>query len=259
MFSRLLGKNVLITGASSGIGEACAYQFAAAGANVILTARRADRLGEVQSKISANWPKVNVHTATLDVRSSAEVEKVISSIPTNLSAIDILVNNAGMALGVKPVSEVSNEEIDAMIDTNVKGLLYVTRAVLKGMKERKSGHIIMMGSIAALTGYMNGSIYCATKSAVRAITESLRAETIGVPIKITEIKPGMVETEFSVIRYGGDKSKADAVYRGIEPMTAEDVAETVVFAASRHPRCVVADVVMLANGQASVTLTHRKE
>ncbi|KAJ2705985.1 hypothetical protein FB645_001962 [Coemansia sp. IMI 203386] len=252
-------KQEKVTGASSGIGEACAYQFAAAGANVILTARRADRLCEVQNKISASWPKVSVHTATLDVRSSTEVEKVISSIPSELSSIDILVNNAGLALGVKPLINISNEEIDTMIDTNVKGLLYVTRAVLQGMKERKSGHIIMMGSIAGLSGYINGSIYCATKSAVRAITESLRAETIGVPIKVTEIKPGMVETEFSVVRYGGDRDKASAVYKGIEPMTAEDVAETVVFAASRHPRCVVADVVMLANGQASATLSHRNE
>ncbi|KAJ2786042.1 hypothetical protein GGI15_001709 [Coemansia interrupta] len=259
MFGRLLGKNVLITGASSGIGEACAYQFAAAGANVILTARRVERLASVQSKIQSSWPKVLVHTAALDVRSSSAVDTMISSIPSDLSAIDILVNNAGLAVGVDPVSELTDSAIDQMLDTNVKGLLYVTRAVLRGMKQRGSGHIIMMGSIAGLVGYPGGSVYCASKGAVRAITEALRAETIGVPVKVTEIKPGMVETEFSVVRFGGDKGRADAVYKGIEPMTPEDVAETVVFAASRHPRCVVADVVMLANGQASATLAHRSE
>ncbi|KAJ2726086.1 hypothetical protein GGI07_000870 [Coemansia sp. Benny D115] len=257
MFKRLIGKNVLITGASSGIGEACAYQFAAAGANVILTARRQERLSDVQSKIESTWPSVKVHTATLDVRSAPGVQSVLAEIPSGLSSIDILVNNAGLALGVDPVDQLTDESIDAMIDTNIKGLLYVTRAVVRGMRERQSGHVIMIGSIAGLYGYMNGSVYCATKSAVHAISESLRAETIGVPIKVTEIKPGMVETEFSMVRYQGDKDKADAVYRGMEPMTADDVAETVVFAASRHQRCVVADVVLLANGQASATLAHR--
>ncbi|KAJ2371345.1 hypothetical protein GGI05_007839, partial [Coemansia sp. RSA 2603] len=241
---------------SSGIGEACAYQFAAAGANVILTARRSDRLSTVQQKITDTWPTVRVHTATLDVRNSSAVDTLVASLPLDLP-IDVLVNNAGLALGVDPVDSLSDSAIDQMLDTNVKGLLYVTRAVLRGMKQRGSGHIIMMGSIAGLVGYPGGSVYCASKGAVRAITEALRAETIGVPIRVTEIKPGMVETEFSVVRFSGDKSRADSVYRGIEPMTAEDVAETVVFAASRHPRCVVADVVMLANGQASATLAHR--
>ncbi|KAJ1885993.1 hypothetical protein LPJ66_009848 [Kickxella alabastrina] len=257
MLSRLLGKNVLITGASSGIGEACAYQFAAAGANVILTARRKDRLAEVQQKIHAAWPSVQVHTAGLDVQSSHAVDQAISSIPEALSSIDILVNNAGLAMGVDHVSDVADSAIDAMVDTNVKGLLYVTRAVVRGMKARGSGHVIMMGSIAGMAGYQGGSVYCATKSAVHAISEALRAETIGVPIRVTDVRPGMVETEFSVVRFGGDRGRAGEVYRGIEPMTAGDVAESVVFAASRHPRCVVADVVLLASGQASATLAHR--
>ncbi|KAJ1662064.1 hypothetical protein IW140_005707 [Coemansia sp. RSA 1813] len=259
MFARLQGKIVLITGASSGIGEACAYKFAEAGAHVVLTARRKARLDQVKQRISAQWPAVKVHMAELDVRDEKAVRQCIAQIPQDLAAIDILVNNAGLALGTDPISSLTDDSIDAMIDTNVKGLLYVTRAVLGGMRERKRGHIIMMGSIASLVGYPNGSVYCATKSAVHAITESLRAETISIPINVTEIRPGMVETEFSVVRNHGDKSKADSVYRGMEPMVAEDVAETVVFAASRHPRCVLADAVLLAGGQASATLVHRNE
>ncbi|KAI9506381.1 hypothetical protein GGI25_005137 [Coemansia spiralis] len=251
MFARLQGKSVLITGASSGIGEACAYQFAAAGANVMLTARRRERLEAVEQKISAQWPTAKVHLAELDVRNQEAVHKCIAGLPRQ---IDILVNNAGLALGIDPVSELTSDAIDTMIDTNIKGLLYVTRAVLPVMP--KGGHIIMMGSIASITGYPGGSVYCATKSALHSITEALRAETISVPIKVTEIRPGMVETEFSVVRFG-DKDKADNVYRGMEPMTADDVAEAVVFAASRHPRCVVADVMLLACGQASATLVHR--
>ncbi|KAJ1958457.1 hypothetical protein GGI12_004730 [Dipsacomyces acuminosporus] len=259
MFDRLKGKNVLITGASSGIGESCAYHFAEAGANVIITARRQDRLDEVAAKINQQWPSVKVHTATLDVQKREQVDQVVSEIPTELAGIDILVNNAGLAMGVDPVSNVTDETIDTVIDTNVKGLLYVTRAVLKIMKQRGSGHIIMMGSIAGLSGYPNGSIYCASKHALHAISQSLRAETISIPIKVTEINPGMVETEFSVVRFNGDKDKADNVYKGMTPLTADDIAETVVFAASRHQRCVLSDIVLLANGQASATLVHRNE
>ncbi|KAJ2142460.1 RNA helicase required for poly(A+) mRNA export [Coemansia sp. RSA 564] len=251
-------KKALNTGASSGIGEACAYQFAAAGANVTITARRMDRLDAVRSHIQAKWPNVQVHAAELDVCVQEQVEQVISNIPGDLANIDILVNNAGLAMGTDPVSDISNDAINIVIDTNIKGLLYVSQCVVRIMKRRKTGHIIMMGSIAGMQGYAMGSIYCATKSAVHAISESLRAETISVPIKVTEIKPGMVETEFSVVRFNGDKSKADGVYKGVEPMTAEDVAECVVFAASRHPRCVVSDVVMLATGQATAGLVHRK-
>ncbi|KAJ2001547.1 hypothetical protein H4R26_004081 [Coemansia thaxteri] len=256
MFSRLQGKNVFITGASSGIGEACAYHFAAAGANVILSARRVEKLGKVEAAIHEKYPTVSVQTIELDVRDSAAVTRAVESIS---GAIDVLVNNAGLALGTENVDWLVDSNIDAVIDTNVKGLLFVSRAVVRRMKEQGMGHIVMMGSIAGLVGYASGSVYCASKGAVKAITESLRAETIGVPIHVTEIKPGMVETEFSVVRYGGDKAKADAVYRGLEPMTADDVAETVVFAASRHPRCVLADVVMLASGQASATLAHRRQ
>ncbi|KAJ2756904.1 hypothetical protein GGI19_000492 [Coemansia pectinata] len=255
MFERLQGKTVLITGASSGIGEACAYQFAAAGANVILGARRIDRLSTVSATIRAKHPSVTVETIELDVRNSKAVDQAVSSISGD---IDVLVNNAGLAMGTDTVDNLSDAAIDAVIDTNVKGLLYVSRAVVRRMKQQGGGHVIMMGSIAGIVGYQTGSVYCATKAAVKAITESLRAETIGVPIRVTEIKPGMVETEFSVVRYGGDKEKASSVYHGIEPMTADDVAESVVFAASRHPRCVVADVVLLATGQASATLAHRK-
>ncbi|KAI8324400.1 NAD(P)-binding protein [Martensiomyces pterosporus] len=259
MFDRLKGKNVLITGASSGIGESCAYHFAEAGANVILTARRQERLDKVAAEIHKQWPSVKVHTATLDVRHREEVDRVISEIPSDLAGIDVLVNNAGLAMGVDHVSDVSDDAIDTVIDTNVKGLLFVARAVVRIMKARGSGHVIMMGSIAGLSGYPAGSIYCASKHALHAISQSLRAETISVPIKVTEINPGMVETEFSVVRFHGDKGKADNVYRGMEPLAADDIAETVVFAASRHERCVLSDIVLLATGQASATLVHRKE
>ncbi|KAJ2159144.1 hypothetical protein GGF46_003232 [Coemansia sp. RSA 552] len=259
MLSRLQGKNVLITGASAGIGESCAYQFAAAGANLILTARRHTRLQSIKDKITTTYPQVQVHTAVLDVRDEKNVNAVINGIPGDLGNIDVLVNNAGLALGVDHLCDISNEAIDTVIDTNIKGLLYVSRAVVRKMKERGSGHIIMMGSIASMVGYPGGSIYCATKSAVHAISESLRAETMAVPIHVTEIKPGAVETEFSVVRFGGNEGRAADVYRGIDPLTADDVAETVVFTASRHPRCVVSEVVLLASGQASATLIHRKQ
>ncbi|KAJ2662128.1 hypothetical protein IWW48_002024 [Coemansia sp. RSA 1200] len=256
MFARLQGKTVLITGASSGIGEACAYKFAESGSNLVLTARRQPRLDQVKTAIAARWPNVRVDTAELDVRDETAVKRCVAGIPR----IDVLVNNAGLAVGTDPVELVRSEDMDAMIDTNVKGLLYVTRAVLGNMKKHgEEAHVIMIGSIASLTGYPNGSVYCATKSAVHAITESLRAETIATPVRVTEIRPGMVETEFSVVRNYGDTQKAANVYRGIEPMVAEDVADTAVFAASRHPRCVLADVVMLAGGQASATLVHRNE
>ncbi|KAJ1676464.1 hypothetical protein EV182_008153 [Spiromyces aspiralis] len=194
---------------------------------------------------------IKVHVAQLDIRDSKRVDEVIAALPLDFKAIDVLVNNAGLAIGVDEVADVTNEAIDRVIDTNVKGLLYVTRAVLKGMKERGHGHIINIGSIA-------GNVYCASKYAVHAISQSLRAETISVPIKVTEINPGKVETEFSKVRFGGDEVRAAKVYEGIEAMTGDDVAEAVVFAASRHKRCVISDVVMLATGQVSATVVHRK-
>ncbi|KAJ2784850.1 hypothetical protein H4R18_000884 [Coemansia javaensis] len=260
MFARLRGKTALITGASAGIGEACAYQFAAAGANVVLTARRLERLERVRDRIGEQWPAVQVHIAALDVCDRAAVDRVVAGIPAALGGVDVLVNNAGKALGLDAVDAVSDETIDGMIDTNVKGLLYVTRAVLPLMKQQPAGgHIIMLGSIAGVAGYAGGSVYCASKSAVRAISEALRAETNGIPVKVTEIRPGMVETEFSVVRFGGDAARADAVYRGIQPLVADDIAEMVVFAASRPAHCVVSEVVMLPKGQVGVGQVHRKE
>ncbi|KAJ2764538.1 hypothetical protein IWQ56_004447 [Coemansia nantahalensis] len=256
MLNRLLGKNVLITGASAGIGEACAYQFAAAGANVILTARRAERLEAVRAAINAKWPSVQVRVAALDVCDRAAVGRVVGSIA---GPIDVLVNNAGVALGMEAVADTGDEAIDGMVDTNIKGLLWVTRAVVNVMKGQAAGHIIMLGSIAGLHGYAGGSVYCATKSAVRAICESLRAETNALPIKVTEILPGKVETEFSLVRFAGDREKADSVYRGIDPLVAEDIAETIVFAASRHPRCVLSEVVMLPKGQTEAGITHLRK
>ncbi|ORX63875.1 short-chain dehydrogenase/reductase SDR [Linderina pennispora] len=226
MFDRLKGKTVMVTGASSGIGASCARLFAEVGSNLILTARRTDRLAALAAEIRSKYPQVQVYTAELDVRNRADVDRVVSELPAEFSAIDVL-------------------SIDTVLDTNVKGLLYVTRAVVRGMRARGSGHVIMMGSIAGLTAYPTGSIYCASKYAVHAIAQSLRAETLDVPIKVTEINPGMVETEFSIIR------KTMAIKRRL--------TNAVVFAASRHQRCVVSDVVLLATGQYSPTVAHRKE
>ncbi|KAJ2713805.1 hypothetical protein H4R19_002067 [Coemansia spiralis] len=256
MFDRLQGKTVLITGASSGIGEACAYQFAASGANVILTARREERLDAVQATISAKWPSVKVLTAVLDVRDQAAVDRVVGLIA---EPIDVLVNNAGLALGMDPLADTGNSAIDAMVDTNIKGVLYVTRAAVNRMKTQAGGHIIMLGSIAGLHGYAGGSVYCATKSAVRAVAEAVRSETNGLPIKVTEILPGKVETDFSLVRFGGDQQKADSVYCGIDPLVADDIAETIVFAASRHPRCVLSEIVMLPKGQTETGITHLRK
>ncbi|KAJ1680117.1 hypothetical protein EV182_000641 [Spiromyces aspiralis] len=223
----------------------------------VLTGRRDSRLNTVKQKCMQINSSIKVHVAQLDIRDSKRVDEVITALPLDFKAIDVLVNNAGLAIGVDEVADVTNEAIDRVIDTNVKGLLYVTRAVLKGMKERGHGHIINIGSIAG-NAYPNGSVYCASKYAVHAISQSLRAETISVPIKVTEINPGKVETEFSKVRFGGDEVRAAKVYEGIEAMTGDDVAEAVVFAASRHKRCVISDIVMLATGQVSATVVHRK-
>ncbi|KAJ1921177.1 hypothetical protein H4219_000775 [Mycoemilia scoparia] len=259
MFECVKDKVVLITGASSGIGESCAYLFARFGSHLILTARRKDRLEKVKAKCASINPDIRVYNAELDVRDSESIDRLVESLPQDMASIDILVNNAGLALGMNHVEDNTNEIIDTVIDTNVKGLLYVTRAVLSGMKKRGKGHIINIGSIAGQSGYPGGSVYCASKFAVRAITESLRAETANVPIKVTEIAPGKVETEFSIIRFHGDTTRAAKVYEGTEYMTGDDIAESVVFAASRHERCVVSDITMLATGQVSATVVAPKK
>ncbi|CAB4384606.1 NAD(P)-binding protein [Rhizophagus irregularis] len=254
---RLEGKNVLITGASAGIGEACAKEFAKAGSNLILTARRIERLEKLRNEFSQKYPSIKIFTHQLDVREKAKVDQLVGALPSDLKNIDVLVNNAGLVIGIDKIENVTAEAIDTMIDTNVKGLLNVTQAILPIMKERQKGHIINIGSVSGQQVYTNGGVYCASKHAVDAISRTLLLELVDTPIRVTQINPGMVETEFSVIRFGGDKTRADKVYEGLQPLTGEDIAETIVFAASRPDHVNIADILIYPVNQGAVTTVHR--
>jgi len=256
-FPSLAEQVVLITGASSGIGAACAHAFAHSGCRLILTARRGDRLTELAEALRAEGA-AEVHTQTLDVRDAAAVASLVPSLPPSLQAIDIVVNNAGLGRGRDKLHEGDPAEWDEMIDTNVKGLLRVNRAVLPQMVARDRGHIIHIGSIAGRTAYLGGTVYCASKAAVRMINECLKHDLLGTRIRVSTIDPGMVETEFSVVRFRGDAQRARAVYDGMTPMTAADVAESVLFCASRPAHVNISEVVMLATDQASPTSVHRR-
>ncbi|TPX41836.1 hypothetical protein SeLEV6574_g05902 [Synchytrium endobioticum] len=254
---RLEGKTVLITGASAGIGYATALEFAKEGSHIIATARRLDKLDSLAKDIQSKYANAKVHTLAMDVRSRDNVNKAIGSLPSEWSQVDVLVNNAGMVQGLEPIERVNDHDIDVMFDTNVKGLLYVTQAILPGMKTRNQGNIINVGSISGREVYPGGGVYCATKHAVDALTRSLRMELVSTPINVTGIDPGLVETEFSIVRFGGDKSKADAVYKGVQPLTGQDVAECIVFAASRPPHVQLAHMTVFPSAQAAATTVHR--
>lgn len=248
----LQGSCVLITGASSGIGRACAEAFAAQGTRLVLTARRRDRLDKLAAGLDV--PTLPVE---LDVRDRVAVEQVVRTLPDEWAAVDVLVNNAGLAAGLDPVQDGDPDDWDRMIDTNVKGLLYVTRAVLPGMISRGWGHVINIGSIAGHETYPNGAVYCATKAAVDRITAGLRLDVVGTGIKVSTIDPGLVETEFSTVRFHGDEERASRVYAGVTPLTGADIAETVVWVASRPAHVQVAEVIVLAAAQASATTVYR--
>lgn len=248
---------VLITGASSGIGAACATLFARSGAKLILVARRQDRLQELALTLEQTY-KTPSYLLPLDVRDRAEVERALRALPPEWAAIDILINNAGLSRGLEPLHTGVVQDWEEMIDTNLKGLLYVTRAVLPGMVERGRGHVVNIGSIAGRQTYPGGNVYCASKAAVRAISEGLKLDLLGTPIRVTEIQPGMVETEFSKVRFRGDSSRAAAVYQGLTPLSAMDVAEVVVFATTRPPHVNISEVLILPTDQASTTLVHRR-
>ncbi len=255
--SSLTGKTVLITGASAGIGEACAYAFAREGTKLLLAARRKEKLEQLAPKL-AEAGAAAVHTVELDVRNAAEVASVLGSLPPEWEAIDVLVNNAGLARGLAKVQEAKVEDWDEMIDTNVKGLLYVTRAVVPGMIERGRGHVISLGSTAGEMVYPGGSVYCATKAAERSISDGLRVDLLGTPVRVTSIDPGAVETDFSRVRFGGDEERAAKVYAGITPLTPEDVAEAIVWAASRPAHVNIARVLMTPVDQANSLLFNRR-
>lgn len=254
---RLKDKIVLITGASSGIGMASARVFAQAGARLILCARRFDAIDELARQLMREFG-IDALPLQLDVQSKADTAKVIGDLPEVWQAIDVLLNNAGLAAGLDVIQDGSVEDWDAMIDTNVKGLLYVTKAVLPRMLEKESGHIINIGSIAGHQVYAKGVVYCATKHAVRALSEGLRHDLLGTNIRVSSVDPGAVETEFSLVRFKGDAKRAAAVYEGFEPLSALDVADAVLYCASRPPHVNVSEMLITPTAQAAATMTAKK-
>ncbi|MFN3849768.1 MAG: SDR family NAD(P)-dependent oxidoreductase [Spirosomataceae bacterium] len=245
----------LITGASSGIGRATAQAFAQNGINLILCGRRQERLDELKTELSE---LVKVTTLTFDVRKKDEVLVAIGSLSDDWKNIDILVNNAGNAHGLSPINEGSLDDWDAMIDGNVQGLLYVSKAVMPIMVERKTGHIVNLSSVAGKWTYANGAVYCASKAAVEALSEGMRLDLTQHGIKITNIAPGAVETEFSVVRFKGDVDRAKKVYEGFDPILPEDVADAILYAVNTPKRVTIADIVLYAGAQAAPTVIHRK-
>lgn len=249
-------KVVLITGASSGIGEASARLFAREGCALILAARRLDRISALAGELRAAHG-IRTRTMELDVRSRNAVEAAIADLPDEWADIDILVNNAGLSRGLSKLHEAQVEDWEEMIDTNVKGLLYVSRAVVPGMAARKRGHVINISSIAAHQTYPGGNVYCGSKAAVRAITEGLKMDLLGTGVRVCAISPGMVETEFSMVRYHGDEQRAAKTYENMTPLTANDIAEIVLFAAMRPPHVDLPEIIVMPVDQASVYHVHR--
>ncbi|MBD1936558.1 SDR family oxidoreductase [Microcoleus sp. FACHB-68] len=250
-------KIVFITGASSGIGSACARMFAQAGAKLILSARRLDRLEQLAAELNEKFCTQS-HLLQLDVRDRAQVESALSSLPSSWEAIDILINNAGLSRGLSKLHEGSIQDWEEMLDTNVKGLLYVTRTVVPGMVSRGRGHVVNIGSIAGRQAYPGGNVYCASKAAVRAISEGLKQDLLGTPVRVTEIEPGLVETEFSMVRFHGDNDRANKVYQDLTPLTAEDIADVVFFCATRPAHVNISELLIVPTDQASATLVHRR-
>jgi 3-hydroxy acid dehydrogenase / malonic semialdehyde reductase len=247
---------ILITGASSGIGAACAKIFAGAGAKLILAARREERLQELRDSLQQQFA-IDIHLLQLDVRDRQTVASAISSLPPAWCDIDILINNAGLSRGLDKLHEAEFQDWEEMIDTNIKGLLYLTRYVVPGMVKRNRGHIVNLGSIAGHQTYPGGNVYCATKAAVRAISQGLKQDLLGTSIRVTSIDPGMVETEFSNVRFHGDQARADKVYQGLTPLTADDVADVIFFCVTRSPHVNINELILMPVDQASATLVHR--
>ncbi len=250
-------KTVFITGASSGIGAACAHRFAAEGARLLLAARRVERLHHMQAQLQAEGAAETVALA-LDVRNRQQVESSLAALPAAWQTIDILVNNAGLSRGLDKMHEGQIDDWEEMIDTNVKGLLYVTRAVVPGMVERGRGHILNIGSTAGHITYPGGAVYCATKAAENRISEGLRIDLLGTPVRVTSIDPGMVETEFSQVRFHGDAARAANVYEGMTPLTADDVADAVLWAATRPAHVNIAEILLTGIDQANSLILHRR-
>jgi 3-hydroxy acid dehydrogenase/malonic semialdehyde reductase len=251
-------KTVLITGASSGIGQATAFAFAREGARLILAARRLERLDELKPELTGAGAAA-ILTLRLDVRDAAAVKEALGGLPEEWQAVDVLVNNAGLSRGLTKLYEDDPQNWEEMIDTNVKGLLYVTRAVVPGMVERGGGHVISLGSTAGHQTYANGAVYCATKAAEKSIMEGLRIDTIGKGIRVTSVDPGMVETAFSEVRFRGDAGKAAKVYENITPLQPEDIADTIVYVATRPAHVQIQQVIMTTIDQANATTFNRRQ
>jgi len=255
---KLENKIVFITGASAGIGKACAIAFAKEGADLLLAARRVERLKELTEELSDKY-QTKAKTIKLDVRNRNEVKDTLTSLNDEWKNIDILINNAGLARGFNKIYEGKIDDWEEMIDTNIKGLLYVTRQVLPKMVEQQRGHIINIGSVAGHETYPLGNVYAATKFAVDALTKSIRMDVLDKNIKVSTVDPGLVETEFSVVRFSGDEEKASNVYNGIVPLTGEDIADAVLFCATRAEHVNINEIILTPLAQASPTMVHRKE
>ena len=246
----------LITGASSGIGEACARKFAEGGYDLILTARRAEKLAELKAELEAEGTKVK--TLTFDVRDAEAAETAVDSLEPEWRKINVLINNAGLALGLDKEYEGDPDDWNTMIDTNIKGLLTMTRLIVPGMVERNEGHVINIGSVAGDAAYAKGNVYCATKAAVKTITDGLRIDIAETAVRVTNLKPGLVETNFSNVRFHGDNQRADNVYKGITPLTGADIADVAFYAAAAPKHVQIAEVLILATHQASGSVIYRK-
>ncbi|MCH9631831.1 MAG: NADP-dependent 3-hydroxy acid dehydrogenase YdfG [Chlamydiae bacterium] len=249
-------KTVFITGASSGIGWATAIKCAQEKNRVLICARRSDRLKKLSEELKQKY-QADVHYFSLDVSKKSEVEEKIKNLPENWQEIDVLVNNAGLALGLESIDKGAADDWETMIDVNVKGLLYVTQAVVKGMLERKKGQIINIGSISGRETYPGGSVYCATKHAVRALTEGMKKDWHGTPIRISEVNPGFAQTEFSLVRFKQDEKRADSVYQNTKPLLAEDIADAIYYCLSRPEHIDIREVFITSTAQSSTTMIDR--
>lgn len=256
IFCHRMKKTVLITGATSGIGEACARKFAQGGYNVIITGRRVQRLADLKEELEADG--VRVLAVAFDVQNRKAATAAVNSLPPDWQQIDVLINNAGLALGLEPEYEGSFEDWETMIDTNVKGLLTMTRLIAPRMVKRNSGHIINIGSVAGDAAYAGGNVYCATKAAVKTLSDGLRIDLAHTAVRVTTVKPGLVETHFSNVRFHGDDARAEKVYQGIRPLTGTDIADVAFYAASAPAHVQIAEVLVLATHQASGSVMYRE-
>ncbi|MBR7168173.1 MAG: SDR family NAD(P)-dependent oxidoreductase [Bacteroidales bacterium] len=252
-----MSKIVCVTGATSGIGRATAEVFAANGYNLIITGRRKEKLEELGEELVSKY-KIDLIALNFDVRNNEAVNKAFDSLPEGWRAIDILVNNAGLAVGLGPIQEGVIDDWERMIDTNIKGLLYVSRKVLPWLVERKQGHVFNIASIAGKETYLNGNVYCATKTAVDSLSRAMRMDMVPYGIKVTNVAPGAVETEFSIVRFKGDQQRADNVYKGYEPLTGKDIADTIYYVATMPDHVCINDLIITPKAQASASIFHKE-